>query len=148
MKPSEIRAELLEQHARLRDLMDATQAIAAGLRSGARTAADDLRLSLARLADALRTHNLREETLLRDILPSVDAWGPVRAAIMTEEHRAEHARLYTALPEIQCTAFELGGTGIVPLIERIRAHMDREEALFLGEDVLCDDIIVANQSGG
>ena len=56
MKPSEIRAELLEQHAHVRDLMDATQAIAASLRSGARTEADALRLSLAGLADAMQIH--------------------------------------------------------------------------------------------
>jgi hypothetical protein len=148
MKPSEIRAELLEQHAHVRDLMDATQAIVAGLRSRARTDADALRLSLAHLTDALRTHNLREETLLRDVLPSVDAWGSARTAIMTEEHMAEHARLHAVLPEIEGPAFELGAAGILSLLERIRAHMDLEEAAFLGEDVLCDDIIVVDQSGG
>ena len=147
MKPSEIRGELLRQHAQIRIMMDVTLTIAKGARLGA-PGRGDLQGCLVRLADALRTHNQREEALLRDIIPSVDAWGPARAAIMTEEHKREHDRLDAALLGIPCTPVEFGAAGIVALVDLIRQHMDREEAAFLGEDVLRDDIVVTNQSGG
>ena len=147
MKPSEIRGELLQQHAQIRVMMDVTLTIAKGTRVGAPDGGD-LQGCLVRLADAVRTHNLREEALLRDLIPSVDAWGPARAAIMIAEHMKEHERLHAALLGVPCTPVEFAAAGIVALVELIREHLDREEAAFLGEDVLRDDLVVANQSGG
>ena len=147
MKPSEIRGELLHQHAQIRIMMDVTLTIAKSARVGA-PGRGDLQGCLVRLADALRTHNQREEALLRDLIPSVDAWGPARAGIMNEEHTREHARLDAALLGVPRTPVEFAAAGIVALVGLIREHTDREEAAFLGEDVLRDDFIVANQADG
>ena len=147
MKPSEIRGELLHQHAQIRIMMEVTLTIAKGAGLGA-PGRGDLHGCIVRLAEALRAHNQREEALLRDVIPSVDAWGPARAAIMTEEHKREHDRLDVALLGIPCAPVELAAAGIVALVGLIRQHMDREEAAFLGEDVLRDDVVVTNQSGG
>ena len=147
MKPSEARSELLEQHARIRTIMDVTLTIAKGAGVGA-SDRSDLHACVVRLADALRTHNEREEELLRDFISAVDAWGPARAAIMTEEHEREHDRLDAALLGVPRTPIEFAVAGIVALVALIRQHMDREEAAFLGEDVLRDDVVVTNQSGG
>ena len=147
MKPSEIRGELLQQHAHIRTIMDVTLTIAKGARVAAPDRGD-LQGCVIRLADALRTHNQREEDLLRDLIPSVDAWGPARAAIMTEEHQREHDRLDAALQGVPRTPIEFGAAGIVALVHLIRQHMDREEAAFLGEDVLRDDVVVSNQADG
>jgi Hemerythrin HHE cation binding domain len=147
MKPSEIRNELLHQHAQIRIMIDVTLTIAEGARVGA-PGRGDLQGCVVRLADALRTHNQREEALLRDLIPSIDAWGPARAAIMTEEHKREHDRLDAAMLGVPCTPVEFAAAGIVALVELIRQHMDREEAVFLGEDVLRDDVVVTNQSDG
>jgi Hemerythrin HHE cation binding domain len=147
MKPSEIRGELLQQHARIRTMMDVTLTIARGVSVGA-PGRGDLQGCVLRLADALRTHNRREEELLREFIRSVDAWGPARAAIMAEEHKREHERLDAALLGVPRAPIEFAAAGIVALIALIRQHMDREEEAFLGEDVLRDDVIVTNQSGG
>jgi hypothetical protein len=125
-------------------MMAATRAVAEDAGSGA----GDPRASLLHLANALRTHNLREEALLKDIILSTDAWGAARAAIMTEAHVKEHARLCEALLEIPYAPVELARSAIAAVVDSIREHMDREEEAFLGEDVLRDDIVVANQSGG
>ena len=145
MKPSEIRGELLRQHAQIRIMMDVTLTIAKGARLGA-PGRGDLQGCLVRLADALRTHNQREEALLRDIIPSVDAWGPARAAIMTEEQRTRSARRRASGYPVH--ASRVRSRGDRRAVDLIRQHMDREEAAFLGEDVLRDDIVVTNQSGG
>jgi hemerythrin HHE cation binding domain-containing protein len=147
MKPSEARCELLEQHAQIRIMLDVMLTMAKGARVGA-PGRSDLQGSVVRLAEALRTHNQREEELLRDFIPSVDAWGPARAAIMTEEHKGEHDRLDAALSGVPRTPIEFAAAGIVALVALIRQHMDREEAAFLGEDVLRDDVVVTNQSSG
>src|SRR5450432_1580018 len=63
MKPSEIRRALLAQHANSRIMMDVTQTIAEGARLGL-PGRGDLRGCVVLLADALRSHNLREEELL------------------------------------------------------------------------------------
>jgi hypothetical protein len=147
MKPSEIRGELLKEHAQIRMMLDVTLTFAGGSHVDA-PGCDDLREHLIRLTDAIRMHNLREEALLRDLIPSVDAWGPARAAIMMEVHIQEHDRLYAALLGIPCTPVEFASAGVAALVDLIGEHMDREEATFLGEDVLRDDLVVANQFGG
>ncbi len=147
MKPSEIRGELLREHAQIRTMLDVTLTFVEVLHVDA-PGCDDLREHLVRLTDAIRTHNLREEALLRDLIPSVDAWGPARVTIMMEEHIQEHEQLYAALLGIPCTPAEFAAAGVAALVDLIGEHMDREEAAFLGEDVLRDDLVVANQCDG
>jgi CBS domain-containing protein len=142
MTPSEIRSELLSQHSKIRTMLEATCLATQVDRAG------DPRAHLLRLADALRAHNLREEVLLKDLVLGADAWGAARVAIMIEEHIQEHTRLCQALDQAPYTPVEPIVSGILAAIEEIRAHMDREEAAFLNESVLCDDIIVVNQADG
>jgi hemerythrin HHE cation binding domain-containing protein len=147
MKLSDIRTELLEQHRQIRESMATTRDIALRVREGDGENRE-LHASLIRLADRVRRHNLREEELLGNIIPTIDAWGPVRAAIMTAEHIKEHGRLYTALLGIPATSGETAAVGIVELIALMLDHMDREEATFLNEEVLSDDGVIASQSDG
>lgn len=147
MRPSEIRAELLEEHRQLRELIAATREIAVQARSGS-ACGEELRARVNELADRMQTHNLREQRLLRDIIPAVDAWGPVRSAIMTAEHIKEHTRLHTALLTLPSTSAEIAGVGIIALLALLRDHMDREEAAFLTEDVLRDDIVAPDTLDG
>lgn len=140
MKASQMRAELCEEHAQLRAMIDVVRRLAARPSQGT-AGREALRGAVVQLADALRRHNLREEELLGGIIPTVDAWGPVRAEIMDEEHVAEHEELYAAL---------LGQDGqpVESLLDRVLDHMAREEAAFLNEDVLRDDVIVTDYFGG
>jgi hypothetical protein len=67
---------------------------------------------------------------------------------MMDEHLREHARLNAALRGIPAASGPVAAAGVIALSHLIREHMDREEKAFFGEDVLRDDIVVANQSGG
>jgi hypothetical protein len=146
MKLSDIRRELLEQHYQIRVTMAATRAVAERLLSGGGTR-DELRASLTRLANAVRVHNLREEELLGDVIPSLDAWGPARAATMTDEHAREHTRLHAALLDMRSSE-DASVDSVLALVALMREHIDREETVFLREDVLRDDIVVADQADG
>lgn len=148
MKPTEIRIELLEQHTALRALIDETCRATErwSRREGPREMARDY---LIRLADGVRRHNLREEELLRDVIPKVNPWGPVRAEIMTDEHVIEHQELYDALANAAAAdnPRELLPT-VRGLRERMLEHMAREERSFLGEETLRDDDVSIDSFGG
>ena len=141
MTPSEIRAELLAQHAQLRAMMDDIRHVAARARRGEPVSAS-LQDGVARLESAFRMHNAREEELLREIIPTVDAWGPARAEIMDETHMREHEVLRDAIAGIPRTPREFAGAGVEALFERILEHMAREEKTLLAEDVLRDDMVI------
>jgi len=138
MKPSEIRRELLDQHAEIHRRLEA-----------ARFAGPDaLHGALVRLADYLRVHNLREEELMTDIFPQLDAWGMIRAEVMVGEHLEEHRELWEAvLDTSETTDATVAASRTRELCERIHEHMLREEKVFLNEEVLADEA-TADYFGG
>lgn len=134
MTPNEILDELLGQHAQLRAKIQAARAIA---RTG-----DGRRLqdALGEIAHSLRHHNLREEELLNDILPTVDTWGSIRAEVMVEQHVTEHTQLYEALLIVDTArGTEVAAVEAEALFAHILAHMDREEKVFLTPEALEGD---------
>lgn len=143
MKPSEIRAELLGQHAELRANI---KAIRASLAAG-RTDDEEARNRLVRLVDAVRMHNRREEELMRDVFPTLDAWGPIRSQVMQEEHVLEHQELFASLLGVS-TSDSKTAPAAIAVLDKLVAHMDREEKVFLGEDVLSDENINPDYFGG
>jgi hypothetical protein len=148
MTPSEIRKELLDQHAGLRTKIDATRVAAERWKVG-ETAREELRSCLAVLADGVRAHNRREEELLHDLIPSADAWGPARAEVMQETHVQEHKDLYEALIDAGAAADATSGVPpVLKLLEQMTEHMKREESSFLGADVLRDDAVTPDFFGG
>jgi hypothetical protein len=147
MKPSEIRHELLQQHAEIRTLTQVAQTIAEGVRTGS-PYRGDLQQCVARVAEAVRAHSTREEELLRSLVATADAWGTVRVSIMDREHVQAHERLDAALRGIPALPPDLAAVGVIALLRLIREHMDREEAAFLNESVLRDDTVAIGQVDG
>jgi hypothetical protein len=143
MKPSEIRRELLGQHAAIRSMTEVAHTILKRPRGG-HPEQGDLNDCVARLAEAVNAHNAREEELLRDVVPRVDAWGKERASVMDHEHTVAHRRLDEAMRGIHLVEPELAAVGVLALLRLIREHMDREEAAFLNEEVLRDDVVVGD----
>lgn len=153
MKASEIRAELLGQHGEIRQrIAEIRQALARRPLTDA--ARDEGEGRIAQLIGLLRRHNAREEELLRDVLPTVDAWGPARAEIMLEEHAKEHDALYAALadagalPRASGPAVEAAHAKLAELMDRVLSHIAHEEKIILSEEVLRDDGIVRDYFGG
>ncbi len=148
MSASKIRTELLGQHGEIRARADEVRTAMDELRKGS-SGRDSLRAALAKLADSVRKHNQREEELLKDVIPHVDAWGPARAEVMVEEHGKEHQEIYAALVEAGATPDSDAAIGIVAkLLERMQEHMAIEEKIVLSEDVLRDDLVPREYFGG
>ncbi len=134
-----IRAELLQQHADVRATMKVVEQAALACRQG-QSDASHLAIAVAQLAAALRAHNAREEHLLRDLLPTIDAWGPGRAETMSDAHTREHEEVVQGLlatmaaPDARAAA-----SAALEHLARIETHMAREEKDFLGAEVLSDE---------
>lgn len=131
-KLAEIRAHLLAQHAGLRNEIDAVRALCAT------TPVDRLRLgeSLERLADQLHIHNDDEEDALRNVLPGLDVFGDVRKGVMIAAHHNEHQEIHQAVVAAGAADNADAPSIVLELVDRLAAHMDHEEDLFLAASVL------------
>jgi hypothetical protein len=143
MDATQIRIQLLTQHAELRALIEQARAAIGQASMCEPERGEVLAASVGRLASALRAHNACEEQLLKGILATVDAWGPARAEIMDERHTAEHKELHAELVDAS-----LDRERVRRLLDRLLDHMAYEEKSFLNEDVLREDSIVINAFGG
>jgi len=127
-------------------MIDVARACADRASAGAEI--EDLVTAVRLLADLVRRHNQREEQLLRDLIPTVDAWGEARAELMTDEHVREHGAIHGALLGMTRTPSEFAGAGMRLLFDQMLDHMAREERAFLNERVLRDDVVAIDPFGG
>jgi len=139
MTPGETRDVLLADHTGLRAHADAArQMVELWTRGEAKWL--QVRDELARLADALRSHNLREERALRDLICSPDASGAARAHVMDEAHVSEHRDTFDALIRVsQGRDPGREGPHLEALLSRLLGHMAWEERSFLNATVLPND---------
>ena len=137
MKLSEIRQELIGQHVELHHRME----------SARMADPTELHGALVRVADFLRMHNLREEELMTEVFPTLDAWGMIRAEVMVGEHLEEHRELWEAVLDIARMDPEAARAKATQLFEQLHVHMLREEKVFLNDDVL-SDVVRADYFGG
>src|SRR5262249_17787712 len=133
-KPSAVLDLLLEQHARLRVHLGATEELAHEIRLGCAVRAD-FRDAVSALLEALCEHNASEEAMLEPLLLAGDVYAPARVARMLEEHIAEHALMRAALIGHDLLVI---AENLPDLAEMLRAHMDAEERTFLNAGVLRD----------
>jgi len=132
MKQSEIRDELLGQHAGLRGHLDTARLAAEQWKSGELSRAD-VQTALTQLADALGAHNRHEE----------------RAEFMDDEHANEHREMFDALTRVRRARDPgEGGRELANFCERMLAHMSWEEKTFLNAMVLRDDDPSVDADGG
>lgn len=149
MNIDEIRIELLGQHATLRRMIEEIQGIIRRSKDALGSELDsELRARVHEVAEALREHNVREDELLREILPTIDAWGSVRKEMMDEQH-AEHGQFTAALAAAETWIDPVRSREtVLATLARVVEHMDREEKAFLNETLLRDDAVVADQFSG
>jgi hypothetical protein len=148
LSPAQIRDELLSQHACLRGRLEALHAVAQRWAQGLASQAD-VRNELAGLLDALRIHNIVEERTLRQLVSTADAWGPVRVEVMDASHVGEHRDVFDAIravglaPDARDALRELER-----LATNLAGRMSEEEAAFLNETVLRDDLVAIDVQDG
>jgi hemerythrin len=140
MSLQDVREILLDQHDALRVKIGEARR-ASELWRRAAYAREELQRLLAHLSEQLCTHHACEERLLRDVLPTVDAWGKARGERMVESHVDEHRDLLARLRgAAECADEEEGAATIKALLDSLLDHMRDEEKYLLGSDVLTDDL--------
>jgi hypothetical protein len=144
---SEVRDQLLAEHAGLRRLMALCEGEAKLILSG-ECSDRQLLTRVLQLVDAVESHNLHEEEALRPLLLDSDSFGPVRVEQMMEDHVTEHDWLRQSLREAaELEVPDRSARAVLAAMQLIREHMDEEEAQFLNDRVLRDDIVAIDAAG-
>jgi hypothetical protein len=129
MTPSQVRAELLGEHFKLRRLIEEVRAL---LPKEDQSAA--LRLCVEKLGDALFSHARHEEQAIHGILEAIHARTPGRYPVTDDEHIREHARLVTVLRVLRTADEPARRARIAEVIDELESHMTEEELVLLAED--------------
>src|SRR5215472_6259021 len=132
MKPSEVRSLVLAEHVELRKRLAEIDAITSHILAGLESGERNLREKVGQLCVLLERHLALEETTLLPAIHDVDAWGPVRADHLRQEHQAQRA-----IVELARTAQTFGRT----LLE----DMKLEEQELLNSTLLRDDLVTIDQ---
>lgn len=147
MKPSDVRARILTEHAEIRAILDRLESVAQALRSGKRARFKDAEALRESLCAKLFSHIDLEDAILAPALRAADAWGPERAAQLLEHHREQRAEL-TALARVEGLEPAMRGERLHRLVEYIRDDMRHEESGLLDPNLLRDDVIGVAVEGG
>ena len=146
---SEACAKLLAEHERLRFLLLACEEEAGEILGGRETTGRRLLETLLELLDAFENHNREEESQLHPLLLAADSFGEVRVAEMVADHLQEHAALREALREVVGPGVpDRSARAALEVVCRLRHHLEAEEAQFLNQRVLRDDLVSLDAFGG
>ena len=147
LRPSQVQARIVREHVALRDQLDCLAAQALQVLSG-ELAHERLLEPVNALYRDLREHLDFEDALLAPALRELDAWGPIRAAQL-ERHHQEQRQALRALTERARTEPPVALVQTVTsLIADLRADMKHEERDLLSCDLLRDDLVALDASGG
>jgi hemerythrin-like domain-containing protein len=145
---SDVRDQLLAEHAGLSRLMGVCEQEAERILTG-EINARQLLTCVLQLLDAVENHNQVEEEALRPLLLDTDSFGPVRIEQMIDDHIAEHMWLRQLLRE--AVEFEIpdrAARATINAMRLLRCRMKEEEAQFLNQDTLRDDVVAIDGSSG
>lgn len=142
--PAEVRRSILKEHVEIRALLveletEATNLLALAVpNEGASYKTRDLALELCQVMTA---HVSRENRVLFPLLAELDAWGPVRARRLVDDHARQLLLLETygdMLVRGDITSQALALTAW-QLVRSIYADMEEEESTILSAELLRDD---------
>ena len=146
VRPSEVRHRVLEQHSRIRGMLDELEVIARSLlREDRKAGRDALKGSIHTLADALDQHMAFEERWLTEALRHADPWGPERVERFEAEHRQQRRilGLFDSAPEHSESDVQLALTAL-GFAFLLRKEMEEEERDVLDGDLLSDNPIITS----
>ena len=148
MKPSEVRARVLDEHVQIRAMLVEVESNAGRALSGDAHAREQLRPMALELYSRLHAHMCMEDSLLYPAICDADAWGHVRGARMREEHARQRAQLsQLASVEWRATIAELV-EAVQKFAKDVREDMCNEENELLNPELLRDDVISIDQNSG
>ncbi len=137
---SDIRARVLAEHARLRNVIAQVDRVASVVAAGDVTQLGDLRERAEKLYRMLAEHIDREEAVVAPIIERIDAWGPVRVEQMQHEHVGQRMALEQAAHDLDIAGRPLG-QAVQSMCWEILHDMKREEHDLLHPDLWRDELI-------
>ncbi len=148
LSPGALRCEILRQHERIRALLDTLEEKATRLLSSVVPRPKELKetrhLALV-LCSVMASHIDFENRTLAPTLERIDAWGPVRARRLRQEHEDQLWQLQAfarSLRRRTQSGAELAASAW-ELVMLIREDMEHEEEDFLAAGLL-SDVVFAN----
>ena len=150
MRPSQVRARILEDHTALRRRLDEIERLANDVIANERCHIGGLRARAEDLLTTLREHMDWEDRYLAPALEDADAWGPERAALLDQDHRDQREFLGDVIERLQDQRqpAPLLASSLLDLVGHLRRDMEEEEGFFLDPDVLRDDVVGINVEAG
>ena len=91
-----------------------------------------------------------EDLYLAPALEDADAWGPERKALLARDHLEQRAELATLVVRLEDPGERAGplAESVLDWIQRLHRDMEEEEAGFLSESILRDDVVGIDVEGG
>jgi len=129
----EVCAQVLDEHARIRKILDELERAAAS---------DRLRETVIEFVHVMLGHLELEEEILLPVLVKVDAWGPARVERMQEEHATQRVQLVAMIAEAKDVTYVLTALArdVRQLARDLREDMRHEEADLLKPVLRAEDI--------
>ena len=140
LKPSEVRDRIVSEHADMLERLAALDVTLSELRCG-RASWQSAVSECHSLYDALIAHIDMEDELLVPALRDIDAWGSVRADMLTQHHVAQRQELRAVLGDNGESDQRVLATRVGRLIDDLLTDMAHEEREVLARDLLRDDVI-------
>jgi len=148
IKPSEIRARVLDEHVQIRAMLAELESIAGRALDRDAHGGAQLRVKVLELYARLDAHMALEDALLYPAICDADAWGDLRGERMKEEHARQRAVL-SQLADREWRADTATMADAVRRLARdIREDMCKEEREMLNPELLRDDVVSIAQNSG
>jgi len=147
--PSEARKKVLDEHAVIREKLDALRGLADALRAGDSGAAKKLAEGFDDFGTYFLEHLDHEEGWILPWLREIPGFANERIEALLEEHAEQRTSIERILKRLRSELDDperLAGD-IERFAERLSADMSLEEGLHLSPKVLRDDIIAVDFGG-
>lgn len=150
MQPGEVRVSVLSDHEELRGRMRRLEEMARAVIEGEKLPWGALRAEGESFFERLAHHMRWEDRYLAPVLRDADSWGEVRCLRLADDHREQREFLEYVLQQLRDEGrpARLVAANLLDLIELLLKDMEEEEAVFLDEQVLRDDVIAIDVISG
>lgn len=145
MTPSEVRELVMKEHEEFRRRMHSLNLALGRAGRGHTMAVNDLRAQILEFCSAAEAHMQLEEKHLYPVIERIDAWGPIRAQHMKEEHDAQRAALTKLRDEAQGGQMALFVECAKQFMTSFAADFAQEEKELLSPELLRDDAVSIDQ---
>jgi hemerythrin-like domain-containing protein len=141
VKPSEVRRRILEDHGRLRSMLDALVPLAQRFERGGQGEGTSLRENALALYETFAAHLRHEESTLEPALRARGAEGARLADRLGHEHREQRALLQYLVSRLEDNPVPtlLVAREVQNFAEYLRHDMNHEEATLLSAAALPDE---------